>query len=148
MSTANRVIVAFALLVTACGAKVTGPPEILVDRTTCSHCGMLVSEPAYAAAFQADGEEPRVFDDIGCMLDALGRQTASPANVWVQDAAGGGWLDADEATFVASQRLRTPMGGGLLAYADAAAAQKAAGAHAGEVMRSLEQVMTWNGDTR
>ena len=148
MSTANRVIVAFALLVTACGAKVTGPPEILVDQTACSHCGMLVSEPLYAAAFQAEGAEAQVFDDIGCMLEALTRETAPPTHVWVQDAAGGGWLDADDATFVGSAQLRTPMSGGLLAYAGAAAAEKAAQANAGAVMRSLEEAMTWNGDTK
>ena len=55
MSTTNFVSVTFALLLTACSAQVTGPPDILVDQTACSHCRMLVSEPAYAAAYQAGG---------------------------------------------------------------------------------------------
>ena len=60
-----------ALLVTAaCGVKAGGLPEIEVDRTACSHCGMLISEPLYAAAYQAPGAAARVFDDIGCLRDA------------------------------------------------------------------------------
>ena len=141
-------VVAFALLVNACSAKVAGPPAIVVDTTACSHCGMLVSEPIYAAAYQTDASEARVFDDIGCMLDALRREAVSPSRVWVQDAAGTGWLDADRANFVASERIRTPMSGGLLAYADAAAAATAATANGGKVMRSLQELMTWKGDAR
>ena len=141
-------IVAFALFVTACSAKVAGPPVIVVDTTACSHCGMFVSEPIFAAAYQANAAEARVFDDIGCMLDALRREAASPIHVWVQDAAGAGWVDADQAIFVASERIRTPMSGGLLAYADAAAAEKAAATSGGEVMRSLQELMTWKGEAK
>ena len=148
MWTSRLVIVAFALLATACGAKAMGPPEIVMDRTACSHCGMFVSEPVYAAAFRTHNEEPRAFDDIGCMLQALRTEAASPTNVWVQDAAGGGWLDADDAIFVASPQLRTPMGGGLLAYADEAAAGKAAITLGGEVVRSFRELMERRGDVR
>ena len=148
MSTSNLVIVAVALLATACGAKAMGPPDIIVDRTACSHCGMFVSEPVYGAAYHAGHAEPRVFDDIGCMLDALLTETASPVDVWVQDAAGGGWLDAEKATFVATQSIRTPMNGGLLAYSDVAAAERAATAHHGEVVESFAELRTRKGDAR
>ena len=148
MSTRTLVIVAFALLSAAGSANAAGPPEIVVDHTACSHCGMLVSEPVYAAAYQTPGKEPRVFDDIGCMLDAMRRETAPPITIWVQDAAGAGWLDADEATLVASPNIPTPMSGGLLAYADAAAAEKAATAHRGEVLRSFRELMTLKGEAR
>ena len=148
MSIPRFVIVAVAVLACACGAKAAGPPEIVVDITACSHCGMLVSEPVFAAGYQVAGAEPRVFDDIGCMLNALGRETATSIIVWVQDAAGAGWLNADEATFVASPRFKTPMGGGVLAYADHAAAENAAAMHTGRVMRSWREVMTANGDTK
>ena len=148
MSTAHSVIAALALLSAACSTTVIGPPEIVVDRSACSHCGMFVSEPVYAAAYQAPGNDPRVFDDIGCMLDALRNETASPIDVWLHDAGGSGWLAADAAIFVASADVRTPMSGGVLAYADAAAAGKAAAAHGGHVIRSLPELMAWKGDAR
>jgi copper chaperone NosL len=147
MSMPRLVIVAFALLATACRANVTGPPEIVVDRTACSQCGMFVSEMAYAAAYHVHGSEPRVFDDIGCMLKALRSEMGSPAAVWLQDAAGSGWLDAADAALVVSPRVRTPMSGGVLAYREPAAAEKAAATHRGEVM-SLQELMAWNGEAR
>ena len=139
---------AFALLATACGAKAMGPPEIVVDRTACSHCGMFVSELAYAAAYQVAGHEPRLFDDIGCMLSAIRRETTSPITVWLQDAGGAGWIAADGATRVTSPHLRTPMNGGVLAYANAAAAERAATRHGGRVVRSLQELLTSEGDPR
>lgn len=148
MATRTLVIVAFALLSAACSAKAAGPPEILVDTTACSHCGMLVSEPVYAAAFQARGKEPRVFDDIGCMLDAVRREADTPVNIWVQDATGAGWLDAGHAIFVASPQIRTPMHGGVLAYGDAAAAATAVAAYRGRMLRSFAELATWKGDAR
>ena len=147
-STTTLVIVALALQSMSCSANVTGPPEIIVDRTACSHCSMFISEPVYAAAYRAHGQTARAFDDIGCMLKALRAETASPAEIWVQDANGAGWLEADRALFVASPHLRTPMSGGILAYADAGAADIAAAAHRGDVKRSVSELMTWKGDAR
>ena len=148
MSASTLAIVVFALTATACSARAMGPPEIVVDRTSCSHCGMFVSEPVYASAYQAPGNDPRVFDDIGCMLEALRRETASPITVWLQDAAGAGWIDADQAIVVSAPRLRTPMSGGWLAYADAATAEKAAVAHEGTIVGPFAELMTREGGAR
>jgi nitrous oxide reductase accessory protein NosL len=57
-------------------------------------------------------------------------------------------MAAADAVVVASPQLRTPMGGGLLAYADAGAAEKAAAANGGRVLRSLPELMAWHGDTK
>lgn len=148
MSTLKIVIAALALLAASCSATAMGPPEIAVDHTACSHCGMLVSEPVYAAAYQAEGREPRVFDDIDCMLNAIRQETASPITIWLQDAAGAGWIDADDAFVVAATEIRSPMGGGLLAYRDAAAAQKTAAARHGRVMRSRQELIDWKGGAK
>ena len=148
MKTPMLMIVALALMAAACGANAMGPPEIVVDRTVCSHCGMFVSEPAYAAAYQAGASDPRVFDDIGCMLDAVRRETASPITFWLQDAAGGGWMAATAATIVSSPEIRTPMSGGLVAYADAAAARRAAAARSGEVLGSFRELLQRKGAAR
>lgn len=145
MLTARAIAAALALLVAACSATVTGPPEIVVDRTACSHCGMFVSELTYAAAYQAQGQAARVFDDIGCMMNALGRDSTTPATVWVRDAAGTGWMNADAATFVVSAQIRSPMNGGVLAYADRAGAQDAATKYQGRMVGSLAELMASNG---
>jgi copper chaperone NosL len=147
MSASRLVIVAFALLTAACGASAAGPPRIAVDTTACSYCGMLVSEPVYAAAYSAGGSAAWAFDDIGCMLKALRHEPASPVDAWVQDADGGGWIDADEAVFVASSKVATPMSGGLLAFADPAAARRAAAKHGGDV-RSFKELIVLKGEAQ
>ena len=48
---AEAIVLALAIWMAACATRADGPPEIVVDRTACSHCGMLISEPASAAAF-------------------------------------------------------------------------------------------------
>lgn len=122
----------------ACGVRADGPPEIQVDRTACSHCGMLISEPAYAAAYRAPGADPRVFDDIGCLLEAARKEPArSSLRFWFHDVATTAWIGGQDAVFVASPALRTPMGGGLIAYSDLTAAREGATRHSGRVIESL-----------
>lgn len=140
-----------ALLALSCSAAPSGPPEIVVDRTACSHCGMLISEPIYAAAYQASSAEPKVFDDVACMLEGMRRDAIDPkpgigVRVWFHDANDGKWIDGDVAVFVASSSIRTPMGGGIIAFRDAADAEQAAGRHKGQVVRSLAELMTPKGE--
>lgn len=140
-------ILAVSLLAAgACAAGAAGPPEIVVDRTACSHCGMLISEPIYAAAYQAPGSAGRVFDDIRCLIEAAKQETAGELRFWFRDASDGSWIDGDEATFVASADIRTPMSGGMLAYRDPAAAEEAARRFRGRVVRSLPELMDGKGD--
>ena len=145
----------------ACGVRADGPPEILVDRTACSHCGMLISEPAYAAAYRAAGADPRVFDDIGCLLEAAQKEPkTSSLRFWFQDGAsllrtspqgdplaatgrpqGANWIDGQNTVFVTSPALRTPMGGGLIAYRDRGAAREGAARYRGSVIDSLTDLL-------
>ena len=118
------------------------PPRIDVDRTACAHCGMLISEPMFAAAYRTPHGDARVFDDIACMLDAAGReQNAGRLRFWFHDAATSQWIDGGAATFVSSASLKTPMGGGFVAYRDEAAAARAAGAQQGTVIRTVGDLL-------
>ena len=110
---------------------------------------MLISEPRYAAAYQVAGAAPRVFDDIGCLLQNLPAEAGSHTDVtfWFQGDHGG-WIDGADATFVASPEIRTPMGGGIIAFRDGAAADRAAAAHRGERIATLAQLRLEKGDTR
>ena len=129
------------MAVSACGAKPSGPPAIEIDRTTCSHCGMLISELAYASAYRAEGAEARVFDDIGCMRTAARGETG-PLTFWFHDAGDREWIEGAAATFVASPEIPSPMGGGLLAYRDRAEAERAAAKHHGRVINSVADLMS------
>jgi len=140
------VILCVALITAAaCASSPDGPPEIVVDRTACNHCTMLISEPRYAAAYQAPGADAKVFDDIACLLQAAEAETATGLRFWFHDGNDGNWIDGEAATFVASPEFRTPMGGGMMAYRDAGAAKQAAGKYRGEVIGALPQLLTRKG---
>ncbi len=138
-------ILTAALVTASCSAKPAGPPEIVVDRTACSHCGMLISEPLYAAAYRGQKADARVFDDIGCLRTAA-RTEAGPLTYWFHDAEDRAWIDGTAAVFVASPEIRTPMGGGLIAYRDRAAAERAARTRHGRVIDSVVDLLSDKGE--
>ena len=106
-----------ALFTAGCSAKADGPPAIQVDRTACAHCTMLVSDERFAAAYETAAGESRVFDDIGCLLEAVGREPqAETLRFWFHDARTSEWMRGEEAVFVQADRIKTPMGGGIVAY--------------------------------
>jgi copper chaperone NosL len=111
----------------ACASASAGPPEIVIDRTACAQCGMLISERRYAAASRSGREEARVFDDIGCLLNDVRGSAHRPELLWFNDAETGQWiLPAAAPAFIRASSIRTPMGGGTLAFGTLDAARRAA----------------------
>lgn len=78
------------------------------------------------------------FDDLGCMLDHARFHPDTRFVEWyARDASDGSWVRCQDARFVMSDRINTPMASGIEAFKDpaaAAAAAKAAGT----------DVLTWD----
>ena len=115
------VAVSFAVLV-ACAGKAAQPVSIDTRNDACAWCRMAISDTRFAAQLVAPGEEPRFFDDIGCLADYLRSSHALPpgATAYVADHRTRAWVSAATATFVRCRGLATPMASGLAAFADAA----------------------------
>jgi copper chaperone NosL len=129
-------VVSMVLAVSCIAAQ--GAPEILLDRTACARCGMLISELTGAASYRMASGETRAYDDLACLLGDLSDGVGygiEPSEIWVHDRVSEAPLRASEATFVRSQELRTPMGGGFAAFAEAGAAAAFSKSSAGEVLR-------------
>jgi copper chaperone NosL len=142
----TRPVLAVAALIaliagTGCGVRADGPPHLEEDRTACAHCGMLVSERMFAAAYRTASGEARVFDDIGCLLKAARAEPGGAARFWFHDAPSRTWIDGSGAHFIHAASVRTPMAGGMLAYADSAAAAKAAAELGGRVIGTLDELL-------
>lgn len=110
-------------------APSSGPAEVAWDRVRCAECGMLVSDPHFAAQLRTEGGEVLFFDDPGCLLTQRTRQSVRAREVWFHDSQGEGWLAEAETVFVPG--AASPMGHGFAARSrraapgglDAAAAQ-------------------------
>jgi copper chaperone NosL len=111
------------LLLAACASGGPPPPAALdTANETCRSCRMAVSDPGFAAQIVAPGEEPRFFDDVGCLRDffASARELPAGATAYVADHRTRVWVAAAAAVYTRVPGLETPMGSHLIAHADAA----------------------------
>ena len=83
---------------------------------------MAVSDARFAAQLAAPAEEPRFFDDPGCLRDWLAARPPLPrgAVAFVADHRTRAWVRAARAVFTHQGSLETPMSSHLVAHADAA----------------------------
>jgi copper chaperone NosL len=116
-------LVRVVLLWTAACSPAGRPPPAELDPSNeqCRFCRMAVSDPRSAAQITAPSEEPLFFDDIGCLKSYLeeGPSLSAGATAYVADHRTKEWVSAASALYVRSPSVETPMGSGLLAYADA-----------------------------
>ena len=104
----------------ACGGGAPGPAALDTRNDACASCRMAVSDARLAAQIVVAGEEPRFFDDLGCLSAYLhGHGVAAEAAVFVADHRTGEWIDARSAVFTRVDAIETPMGSHIVAHADA-----------------------------
>jgi copper chaperone NosL len=121
-----RVRRALAVLVlgalAACSRGPAAPAGLDTKNESCGWCRMAVSDARFAAQLVSPSEEPRFFDDIGCLATFL-KSGGAPAKgqiAYVADHRTKAWVRASAAVYTKKPGLETPMGSGLIAHADAA----------------------------
>jgi copper chaperone NosL len=118
-------VAAWAGLGTA-AAQGASPTPRAVQRADdrCPACGMAVMDARFAAQALTDGGRVLVYDAVECLADHRnGHAGPVPTLVveWLADrqdsrADEAVWRRAEESTVLYHPRLRTPMGGGLVAF--------------------------------
>lgn len=100
-------------LVVSRGSEIPdGPVAIAWDREPCAHCRMQIGSPRHAAQLITETGEVFDFDDVGCAVDFIRRQSPVIHRLWFH-GEGDHWLAREEAAFAAD--AMTPMGSGLVA---------------------------------
>lgn len=109
----TRRVAGALLLALATGCGEPGPTPIAYGTAECDHCHMTLADPPFAAELVTTRRKVYVFDDPGCLAAFVAEGTVSPADVhslWVSDfLAPGPMLRVEEATFLRSDSVRTPM---------------------------------------
>ncbi len=91
---------------------------------------MAISERRFASELiDAEGAVYK-FDDLACMLRFRRQRRPHVAAGYVMDFQRARWIEAARAHVVQSAAFQTPMGGGMAAFEDRAAAARHAGAAA------------------
>jgi len=127
-------LVAGVLAWTACGPP--GPRAIRYGEDLCEGCHMTITDPAFAGQLVSVTGKVFVFDDIGELAAFAARTPIDQVHgVWVhrflepQDR-----LRAEDAVFLHSDRLRSPMASGLAAFRDRTVADSMRAVIGGELL--------------
>lgn len=121
------------------GEAVAKPPEIHFGEDMCASCGMVISDPRFAAALAWEVEPGRfeslAFDDVGDLVGYIRDETEKKlTNFWVADFQTEEWLDATTAWYVVSPQIQSPMMHGVAAFATEEAANEFAPGVEGDVL--------------
>ncbi|HEU4763303.1 MAG TPA: nitrous oxide reductase accessory protein NosL [Gemmatimonadales bacterium] len=113
----TRALLATLLLAAACGAPM--PRPIAYGAEACAHCHMTIMEPRSAAELVSRKGRTWAFDDPVCLAAFYAEGTVprrEVASVWVNDfVTPDSLLDATRAVYLRTERVSTPMGGGIIA---------------------------------
>jgi copper chaperone NosL len=106
-------------LTPACRTGTPSAARLESGTTACAYCRQTVTEPLLAAQIVAPGADPMFFDDIGCLIEYLSRNTRlrPRAMAYVADHVSGQWVPAVSALYTRNLRLPTPMNSHLIAHA-------------------------------
>jgi copper chaperone NosL len=138
--TARSLVTLLAIFLVGCSIE---PQPIQLGAEECSHCRMVISERQFAG--QALNTKGRAFsfDAIECLAEWVRAGETVPAadlhSLWVSDfTAPETWLRAEDAVFLHSDQVRSPMGMGLSAHGSQEAARRYQAELGGEIL-------TWTG---
>lgn len=127
MSGERRVIACTAaalclLSAAACRAAAPGPAALDPGHDACGYCRMVVSDQQFASQLVVPYEEPRFFDDMGCLRNYLAATSKLPAQarVYVADHRTKAWIPAEGAVYTQVDGLTAAMGSHIIAHGSAA----------------------------
>ncbi len=120
------------------GQSEVKPPEIRYGETECFQCRMIISDARFAAGYTyvvSEGRYENVpFDDIGDMLMYVDEHPEHQiVDFWVHDLTTEEWIRAQDAFYIFSQHLETPMAFGTAALDTREKAEKLAAEYHGEI---------------
>ena len=115
---AVSIVTAAAVVGVRCGRTVPPPVTLDTAHDACAYCRMIVSDRHFSAQIVAPLEEPRFFDDLGCLANYLKASGPLPtrAAVYVADHSTLAWIPAHEAIFTRVDTLTAPMGSHVIAH--------------------------------
>lgn len=135
---ANAGAIGILVLATAVGGCSPQPQPFVFGEDADAFCRMTISDTRFATQIVTTTGKAYKFDSVECMAGFLAAGTVQRSDVhsmWVTDAGAERTLiRAEEAFFVHSEEIRSPMGGGLMAFAESSAADEFSATVSGRVL--------------
>ena len=126
-------------IISGCDEQATvGPPSVQLDDSVCDYCNMIISDERWSTATIIQGPrgpEPRLFDDFNCQANY---ESKHPDLVilarWSHNYPTREWLSTEQAVFLISKDLRSPMGSNIAAFASQSEAEATETDFNGDIM--------------
>lgn len=108
MKTHIKVFFILTLFLSACSREIK--PEEIEPHDVCYFCKMAISQLNFAAEIITPDGEVYKFDDIGCMIEFKRlKELPNGSVIFVRDFYTKEWIKIEEAYFVRSEKIQTPM---------------------------------------
>ena len=131
----HLLLVFASLVLAACQAPPANPVDIR-EQDACARCKMPISDLRYVGEVIGKAGAPLKFDDIGCLVGYVKSRQPKPdfRASYVMDYDTKQWVKTEEASFVRSEKIQTPMSSGMVAFRDKARAESVASQFQGQVL--------------
>jgi copper chaperone NosL len=120
-------------------APPAGPEPLRYGVDACAECRMSLARPGFAGELRDAAGALTTYDDVGCLLRAMLKTRREMRGAWVEDHASHALVPLAAAHLVRGATA-TPMGFGIVAFADERAARVHAARHRGAVV-ALEALL-------
>ena len=111
------------------------PDEIVFGEDACDFCRMTIVDRQYAAQYVTGKGKQYRFDAIECMVNSLAEPDAAqaPAVARTADFETAQMIDVDQASYLVSDKINSPMGGNLAAFSTREKARNAQQQYGGDL---------------
>ncbi|MEM4408749.1 MAG: nitrous oxide reductase accessory protein NosL [Candidatus Caldarchaeum sp.] len=137
----------FLILIAASCGKERGevkPVTVYYGEDICDLCKMIISEEEFSAQAVLEGGGAAKFDDIGCAMHYLKvKPQVKVVAIFVRDYGTKEWIRGEGAYYVVTNKVKTPMGHGIVAFRERATAERLAGEKEGRVIEGFDAAAMW-----
>lgn len=128
-------ILFLALALSSCSAS---PEPLVYGKDGCHHCKMILMDKRFGAEIVTEKGKVYKFDDVNCMTAYLDDPSLASEKIkftLVADfSAPETLLNAEEATYVFSEKIKSPMASNMAAFGEKSKAMEANAAWSGELL--------------
>ncbi len=141
------ILLLIPLLILSC-EKVVSPEPIEYGKDSCSFCRMIIADAGFSAELKTKKGKVYKFDSIECLAafilsGKVKREEISA--LWVSDFYSRELVSVERVKFLVSEKIRSPMGLNISAYADEEKLKEAMRNFGGKVL-NWEDVLSYVGE--
>ena len=135
-------IALFAIYLSCGDNNQTGPVDINYGQDICERCKMIISEEKFSSQIIMDNGSVYNFDDIGGMIHYLSDNKINSSNlkIYVKDYKTTNWIIFNEAVYVVTDGIKTPMNYGVIAFGEKKDADAFISMKSGNILENFTNV--------